>query len=114
MPTSTEPIYAVQEHGRTVFAHPSLSVVGAWRDAHSSGSTILEDGEPIEEMEADLSKVIELMNLPTPDEIRERCEAIQATWTPLERERRATGERQNTLAKRSWTVPVVRVGRGAH
>ncbi len=41
---------------------------------------------------------------PTPGEIRRACEAIQATWSPQERTKRARGMRAVC-----WTLPLIRL-----
>lgn len=41
--------------------------------------------------------------LPTPDELRARCRAIQNEWTPSERNKRTVQR------KRGWTPPMVRM-----
>lgn len=40
--------------------------------------------------------------IPSPDELKSRCAAIQSAWTPTERRKRAV------IRTRHWTPPMVR------
>lgn len=83
---------------------PSITVDLQICTSTTEAAEQLQPGKQMETQPIERGREVDRMPRdPSPEEIRQRCKAIQAEWTPKEESRRAK------VTKRAWRPPTVHI-----